>query len=44
MRRVDLNLSLNPFVAFLIVAVIGVGATIAILRAIALVDTLSFVS
>lgn len=34
MKKIDLTLSLNPYVAFLVVAVVGSGATLAILRAI----------
>ena len=41
MRNVDLNLSLNPFVATLVVTVAGAGATLAILRAIDLADALA---
>lgn len=34
MRTIDLNLSLNPYVALLVVTIVGSGASLAILRAI----------
>ena len=41
MRKVDLGLSLNPFIATFVVTVVGAGATLAILRAIDFADALA---